>query len=474
MKKIIIFVFISIFVIACTDFEDFNVDTKNPSEVTGASLFTNAQKNLAVRMQSTSVNYNIFRLLAQHWTETTYVDESNYDLRGRDIGGNFWTNLYDILQDLKFAKTNIENNNDPSFPAQTKQNQLAIISILNSYVYHVLVDTYGHVPYSEALDVNNLTPKYDVDEDIYSDIFVKLDMAIASLSNGGASFGSADLFYGGDVDLWKKFANSLKLRMAMRLADVNPALAATKANEAVTSGVFTSNADNLVFNFLSAPPNTNPLWVSLVQSGRSDFVVANTIVDVMNSLNDPRRQFYFDDNITPYVGGTYGDNNSFSLYTHIGEMLHQPDFPGELFSYSEVEFLLAEAAERSFVGTPADAEAHYNNAITASILSWGGTLADATAYLAQPSVAYATAASTWEEKIATQKWLALYNRGFEAWTTYRLFGYPSMNVPPVSGEPVPRRYVYPNDEPDTNGDNYDAASQLLGGDLKSSKVFWDN
>jgi hypothetical protein len=471
MKKIILLLFISFSLIACADFDGWNVDEKHPSSVPAETLFANAQKNLAVRMQSTSVNYNIFRMLAQHWTETTYVDEANYDMRGRDIGGNFWDNMYDLLNDLNTAKKIIESESNPSIE---KDNQLAIISIINSFAFSIMVDTYGHLPYTEALNVDILTPKYDKDVDIYNDIFIKLDLAIATLSNGGNSFGSSDLFYGGNVLAWKKFANSLKLRMALRIADVDPTNAANKANEAVTSGVFTSNSDNLVLNFETSPPNTNPLWVSLVQSGRSDFVVANTIVDIMNPLNDPRRQFYFDDNITPYVGGVYGNNNTFSLYTHIGEALHQPDFPGELFSYSEVEFLLAEAAERSLIGTPSDAQTHYNAAVTASILSWGGTSSDATAYLAQPSVDYTTAAPTWQEKIGVQKWLALYNRGFEAWTSYRLFGYPNMNVPPVSMEPVPRRYVYPNDEPDRNGDKYNVASQLLGGDLKSSKVFWDN
>jgi len=471
MKKIFLLLFISISFIACTDFEGWNIDTKNPSVVPAETLVSNAEKMLAIRMQSTSVNYNIFRMLAQHWTETTYTDEANYDLRGRDIGGNFWANMYDLLNDLKSAKQLIEE--DQTIPAQTKANQLAIISVLNSYSFHILVDTFGHVPYSESLNSDILTPVYDIDSDIYNDIFNKLDAAISTFSNGGSSFGSADLFYGGDVAAWKKFANSLKLRMALRIASVNPSLSTTKANEAVSSGVFTSNADNFVFNFLSAPPNTNPVWVSLVQSGRTDFVVANTIVDKMNSLNDPREQFYFDNNVTPYVGGVYGANNNFSVYTHIGTMLHQPDFPGELMSYSEVEFLLAEAAERSIIGTPADAELHYNKGIEASILSWGGTNGDVSAYLAQPSVAYSTAAATWEEKIGTQKWLALYNRGFEAWTSYRIFGYPSMNVPPISLESVPRRYVYPNDEPDRNGTNYNTASQLLGGDLKSSKVFWD-
>ncbi len=457
---------------SCADFDGWNVDTKHPSKVSAEALVTNAEEMIALRMSSTSVNYNIFKMLAQYWTETTYTDEANYDLVNRNIGGNFWTNMYDILNDLNDAKIIVEE--DGSLSATTKANKKAIIDLMEVYIYHVMVDTYGDIPYSEAIDINNVLPKYDNDEDIYNDLFARLDSDISALSNGGSSFGSADLFYGGDVSKWKKFANSLKLRMAVRVEDAN------KAAAAVTGGVFTSNADNFKFNFLSEPPHTNPIWSSLVQSGRHDFVVTNTFVDKFFAVDpgnlDTRVDEFMDDNLgaNTYVGGPYGDNNSYASYTHIGAPFHTPDLPAVLLGYSEVEFLLAEAAERSMVGAPVDAEGHYNNGVTASFEEWGNTATEATAYLAQPTVAYATAAPTWQEKIGVQKWIALYGKGFEGWSSWRKLGYPAMNAPAVSGLPVPRRYIYPNNEPDVNGANYNAATAAMGGDLLSSRVFWDN
>lgn len=137
----------------------------------------------------------------------------------------------------------------------------------------------------------------------------------------------------------------------MRMADANNTAAQTAAQEAVTAGVLSSNSDNVILNYLGSTPNTNPLWVDLVQSGRSDFVAANTVVDFMNAKSDPRRAFYFDNNLGAgvYTGGPYGENNSFSSYTHIGTVMHEPTFRGVLLDYSEVEFLLAEAVEEDML-----------------------------------------------------------------------------------------------------------------------------
>ncbi len=472
MKKILILLIVFGLSSSCTDLSKLNVDNKHPKDVTAEALLTNAEEMTATRMASTNVNYNIFKMLAQYWTETTYNDEANYDLVNRNIGGNFWTNMYDILLDLKKAKEVVDNDvvTDPAI----KANKKAILDLMQVYIFHVLVDTYGNVPYSEALDIENVTPKYDDDQAIYNDLFSRIDADIAVLSNGGPSFGSADLVYNGDVTKWIKFANSLKLRMAIRVED------ATKANQAVSGGVFTDNSDNFTLHYLKTPPHTNPIWTSLVQSGRHDFVVANTFVDKFLAVDagdlDKRKSNYMDDNLGAgtYVGGIYGDNNRYSTHTHIGQPFHQPDMPATLLGYSEVEFLLAEAAERSMVGTSADAENHYNAGITASFEEWGHTAAEASAYIAQPTVAYATAAPTWQEKIGVQKWFALYGKGFEAWSSWRKLGFPVMNTPAISGLPVPRRYIYPNDEPDVNGPNYRDAANAMGGDLLSSRVFWDN
>jgi len=137
---------------------------------------------------------------------------------------------------------------------------------------------------------------------------------------------------------------------------------------------------------------------------------------------------------------------------------------------------MAEAAELSLVGTPGDAAAHYNEAITASFDYY--EVADVATYLAQPSVAYATATGTWKEKIGTQKWISLYNQGFLAWTEFRRLDYPALVAPDTADDAaegfVPRRFTYPIGEQTLNGDNYTTAAAAVGGDKLSTKLFWDN
>lgn len=470
MKKVIYIIVLIGTVLSCQDFEDWNIDQKNPSTISGSFLLTSAEKDLFTTMTSTSVNYNIFRLFAQYWNETQYTDEVNYDIRGRDIGGNFFLFLYrDILNDLKEAQNII--NEDDSLSPSLRGAQFGVLELLQVYTWHVLVDTYGDIPYSEALQgIDNLTPVYDDDAEIYDDLFARLDVALGLLEGDSESFGSADLIYDGSTAQWRKFGNSLKLRMAVRISDVNAAKAQQFATEAVNDGVFTSNEDNAAFPFETAPPNTNPVWTSLVQSGRNDFVLANTFVDIISPLNDPRAGVFMSNNIDPYTGSTYGTGGAYTDYTHIGDLWHTPDFEGIILSYDEVEFLLAEAIERGLIA--GDASTHYYNAIMASIIYWGGTEADAENYSSQIAITYDPL--NWKKSIGVQKYIALYGRGFEAWSSWRLLDYPdTFTRPEISGEPVPRRYLYGNDDGDVNSANYEAASSAMGGDLKSSRVFWD-
>ncbi|MCL9809178.1 SusD/RagB family nutrient-binding outer membrane lipoprotein [Flavobacterium luminosum] len=471
MKKYLVLLSTA-FIFSCASdekYEDLNRDPNNPTNVSSESLFTSATKSLFDQMESTNVNTNVFRLFAQYWTETTYVDEANYDLVTRKIADNHWSEMYrDVLYDLKDAK--LKANTD---------NKKAMIEVLEVYAWQQLVDTYGDIPYSEALQGSaDPTPAYDNDTDIYADLLVRLNAAIALFDAGApsseAGFTSADIIYGGDITKWEKLANSLKLKIAMRMADVNNTAAKQAAEQAVAAGVFTSNADNATLAYQSSTPNTNPLWVDLVQSGRSDFVVANTIVDYMNDLSDPRRSAYFDNNLGAgvYVGGPYGENNSFSNYTHIGKVMHDPTFRGVLLDYAEVSFLLAEASERTY-SVGGTAEDHYNNAITASMEDWGVDSSDITDYLDRTDVAYSTAAGTWRQKIGLQFWLAMYNRGFEGWSVYRKYDAPVMNLAAVSELPVPTRYTYPLAEQTLNMTNYNAAKAAMGSDLLNTKIFWD-
>ena len=164
-------------------------------------------------------------------------------------------------------------------------------------------------------------------------------------------------------------------------------------------------------------------------------------------------------------------------YSHCFQIIstiQAPDYPGAILDYSEAEFLLAEAAERSMYGTPADAEGHYNAGVTASILDWGGTLAEASLYLSQNDIAYSTAAGTWKQKIGEQAWIALYNRGFEGWSSYRRLDFPVLAAPAEADiTQVPTRYTYPSREETLNGTNVEAAGTAIGGNTLTTKVFWD-
>lgn len=483
MKKILFILGFSILTTSCDDLSSLNVDEKNPAVVPAYTLFTSAERSLSDQMVNTNVNRNIFRLTSQYWTETTYTDESNYDFVTRKISDNHWNALYaGTLADLYKAKAYTEAEvipaNDLAFAEKTavKKNKLAQIDILIAYTYQILVDTFGDVPYSDALlGESNYLPKYDKGVLIYKALIVKLTNDINSIDISYQGFNDADVIYSGDLTKWIKFANSIKLKLGINLlaSGLDNTTATDAINSAISSGLISSNSDNAKVPYMENVPNTNPLYNDLVASGRHDFVVTKTIVNKMIALNDPRRVIYTNGNTN---GGTVGVSNSYSTKTHISDIIQAPDFSGTLLDYAEVEFLLAEAAERS-VSAAGSAETHYNNAITASMEDWGVTASNIIAYLAQPSVAYATATGTWQQKIGEQAWLGLYNRGFEGWTSYRRLDYPILTAPATANAAaegkVPVRMQYPIREQTLNPTNYYAASAAIGGDKLTTKLFWD-
>jgi hypothetical protein len=485
MKKIllIIAVFMSVFT-SCTDmFDDYNTDKKHPEVVPGESLFSNAQKELADYTSNTNVNVNIFKLMAQYWTETTYIDEANYDLVTRNIPDNIYLRMYlRVLKDLDEAAKIIKSDVYLLEPDQIAQhNKLQIIEILNVYCYAHLVDVFGSVPYSQSLNIGNVYPQYQSGEDIYADLFVRLNAAMAEIDEDGDSFGSSDLYYAGDTKAWIKFANSMKIRMAITIADANPALAKAQV-EAAVANAFTSNDDNCELQYLGSSPNYNQLYADLVASGRKDFVPANTIVDAMADLTDPRMSAYFRDQIDTssvdgveklaWIGGEYGYPNSYSQCSHISATVEKATFPGIMMTYSELCFYLAEAAERG-ISVSKTAEEWYNEGITTSFEYWG--VAGAATYLTKPEVAYTTATGTWRQKIGMQSWIANYTRGYEAYNNWRRLDFPILNLPEeaTTYADIPVRFTFPVKEQTLNADNYATASAAIGGDLISTKIFWD-
>ncbi|WP_044211432.1 SusD/RagB family nutrient-binding outer membrane lipoprotein [Flammeovirga sp. OC4] len=540
MKKIILSLLVAGSLVSCSDnkFEEINTPVKNPAEVPGYALFTNGAREMFDMMVNTSVNQNPFRLYSQYWAQTTYPEESQYQMVPRQIPDSYWANGYvNVLNNLTQAKKVTEPLlEDVSVNQEEIKNQLAVIDICIAYTYLSLVDAFGNIPYTDALNIDILTPKYDDAASVYDAMIEVLNGSIANITDGTAAFSAVqDPIYRGDATAWKTFAYTLKFKVGVMLLDADPAKAATLISES-KDHIFTSNADNASIEYSSTSPSTNPVWEALVQSGRKDYIIANTVANKLNDLNDPRLFVFAQDPIAfpfrteedgagetvkkdsvfsaddvvgkvlvyeavdgsdsvvykkaPFTvtveeekkgvslieGGVYGTANSYSSFSHIGKAFYEPDLPGIILSYSEIEFFKAELAERGVAGySAADAEMYYNNGITASLAEWGITDATVVAdYLAHPQVAYATAEGDWKQKIGSQLWLALYNRGFEGWTSWRRLDFEGFVAPPgLSLSDIPTRFIYPIQEGTLNGANKSSAASAIGGDEKTTKLFWD-
>lgn len=476
MKKIFNIIGISaIFALtACeSDITTLNVDPKNPVAVDAANIFGSAQERLFSLEASSSVNLNPTRFFTQQWTQTTYTDESNYDLVTRQINTNYFNRLYNILQTFEDAKVTL--NKDAAMDADEKKNRLAQIELMSIYTWQMLVDTFGDVPYSEALkatdDTNKyLYPKYDDALIIYKDLIARLNTSLATINTSKGGF-QKDYMYNGSMGHWKKFGNSLKLKMALNLADVDNALAKATAESAYTGGVI-SNQSESAFCPFPGGLFPNPIYADVIQSGRKDYVASNTLVDYMDADSDPRLDKFFKpaDGQTTIVGGVYGTNNDYYAFAHISDKVTAANAPAYIMDYAEVSLFLAEAAARGY-SVGGTAASYYDQGIAASMDFWGVSSAQKAAYIA----AHPFVQGNWKTLLGKQSWYALYNRGHEAWTFNRRLDYPQFEPSDESVlASVPTRMNYPAKEQQINGVNWKvAADKITGGDKATSKVFWD-
>lgn len=492
MKKILIFITIIFAFYSCDKLESLNENKKDFTTVPGEAIFNGTTRAFTNLVLTCNVNRNNTMLFAQMLASTTYPDESRYDMVTRTIPENNMNTVYrTVLMNLKDAKRVLSEQSiiKDGITQQQRNNQLAEVEIFSVFAWSYVFETFGAMPYSEALDYDKYpTPVYDDALTCYKNLLVRLDDAIAALDVNAAGMGKYDNLFGGDkasTTKWKAFAYSLKLRMGLMLADIEPTLAKTMVEDAFPKSF--ASGGKCAQAYLSASPNTHPLYAELVLTGRYDFVPANTFVNVMNDLNDPRRDVYFtqidtssEDGVEKlaYVGGKYGFSNGYDNFSHINPSIVTATREGLLMDYSEVEFLRAEAIERGFIA--GSAKEHYDNAIKASFAYWGISSVEANAYLAQPTVDYATvtAGGNWKKAIGEQAWIAYYFRGVTAWTSWRRLDYPrlvapSSHVTEVNG--IPYRYIYPISEQTLNGVNYAAAvaSFCNGNDNAMTPLFWD-
>ncbi|MEO6733935.1 MAG: SusD/RagB family nutrient-binding outer membrane lipoprotein [Ferruginibacter sp.] len=412
-------------------------------------------------------------------------------------------------------------------------NYHAIGSIWRVYVLHRATDIYGDVPYSEAgLGFINGTfkPKYDKQSDIYPMMLAELQTAIGQLDAAKPTFGSADIIYSGNIAKWKTFAYSLMLRLGMRMSNVDAVKSKEWVQKAIAGGVMKSNSDIAKVNH--APGSTNTENRDAAELKRESFPESNqgkgpvklgkTLIDLLQSYNDPRLPFYatlWEGNIlanqaaklpvTTNPALQKGLPNGYDATT-IKQVIpiwntnmladySEPNTgtiaslsaPSVILSYSEVEFLLAEASLRGWDASPAGT--HYNAAITASMKSTsiypspvlfpgGSNFA-----ISQPSIdAYMAAhplsgigLDAQMEQIHTQFYLAhfMYYDNFEAFSNQRRTGYPKLTPPNYPGNftggKMLVRLRYPISEASLNKANYEAAIANQGPDLYTTPVWWD-
>jgi hypothetical protein len=489
MKKFSIFSIAATLLIAgCTKdiSNSLNHNSKAASVGIGSALFLQGELNLVNVINTTSVSVSPFRVVSQEWTENEYVYEANYNFSAYNAPGGFWNNLYvNTIHNLDLAKQ--------SFPvgflgtAGQLRNDIIITDMLEIYAYYMLVSTYGNIPYTQAENQTIPFPKYDDSKAVYADLLTRIDTCIAGLDVSQPAMGSADQIYGSVLDSipnqvhhWLKFAASLKLKMAMLNAAKDPATTTKAVTDAIATGVFTSNGDDALFAYDPASPgNSNPVWNALAYGGRHDFVPAAILVNTMVGLNDPRLPLYMTNypaDTTTYLGGTPGATNGYKHFSDFSTPFYTANTPGDILDYTEVNFYLAEAAAQGMIsGSPA---AYYDSAITSSIRFWGGTAGQAATYLAQPSVAYATAAGTWQQKLGYQEWISNFNNNWDSWTDIRRLGFPDMDVISVPLAPAsafPIRLTYPPNETTSNPTNTAAAVAALPGgvDVVTAKLFWE-
>jgi hypothetical protein len=284
-----------------------------------------------------------------------------------------------------------------------------------------------------------------------------------------------DLIYGGNLDKWVKFANSLRMRLAMRLSKVDANRAAQEFAAAYAAGGFKDNSDNAQLKYVGDGTWNSPIYT--YQNSRNDHAISATLVDTLKSLSDPRLSLY----AAPQKdGGYFGMPNGYDethnikqdSVSRIGAYFASPASPAVFMSYAEVLFLEAEAAERGWI--TANPATLYTDAITAHMTQLGIPQGAITTYLLQPAVVY-TPGADGLRKIAVQKWIALYGNGPEAYAEWRRTGYPNLVAGPdaANGGKIPRRLPYPTIESALNKTNLQEAVTRQGGAGLNDRVWWD-
>jgi hypothetical protein len=464
---------------SCTkDFSEMNTDPNTSEKVLPENLLARAlAETVGANMsRSRTITNELMQVTVNTLVETDRI--FRYDIR-RNIAEAPWNGWYTQLTNFKdiyrFAKENTaDENNSKAY--------MGISLICQAWVHAIITDTYGDSPYSEANRAREgiYTPKFDLQKDIYADLFAKLEEANTLLKSVTKNVNSiSDPVYKGNVALWRKFGNSLYLRLLLRVsgkAEV-AATAIGKIQEIVESNpaeypIISSNDDSAILRWTGVAPYNSP-FANMQNADWRYPKACSFFVEKLDLSGDPCKSRWLTEFNGLYEGipsgYTYGETPAAKSYL---QYLTTEPLLGNMLNYAEVQLILAEAAAKGWI-TVKPAKEYYETGATNRITLWGRTVGT---YLSGPLVAWNEAETLDEkmEKIHWQKYLALFYTDMQAWLEYRRTGHPVLPKGPGlrNDGQMPARLNYPISVQATNVSNYNAAVAVQGPDDLKSMVWW--
>lgn len=486
MKKIKLtgVIFISLLILgSCTKgWEEMNIDPNNPTDVPAANILTYVERSLTNTLCDVWWTGNNTSSYANHIAKIQYIDENRYAERDDIIAR--WSTLLGYVVELdKIIEKSQEAENSAMEGAAM---------VLKAQIFHIMTDTWKAVPYSEAAQGENgvFQPQYDLQPDVYTGILADLKTANTKLMEGGSIDG--DVLNGGNIMLWRKYANSLRMRIAIRMSNANPTGAKAVLTEilgdATTYPIIESNDDNIGFTWVGISPYFEP-WYNDKISPRDDHGVCKTFIDALVATDDPRLSAFAHPATSDGVyrglpAGIAEADEGFALGTisRIGAMYRDmPNGSNHYMRYAEVEFIKAEAYGRAdLLNDNAKAETAYEAGVTASCVEHGVEAADIATYMTNANVTWG-ADGSWDytnlEKIAYQKWVSLFKQGHEAWAETRRTDIPRLAAAPGSAytghNRPPFRWPYPTSEYSLNEIVVKTHDKLIEDRFWGDKMWWD-
>jgi len=481
---------------SCTkDFEEINTDPNNTPNALPQQLLAPALVNTLTYNMIRNRNFN---------NELMQVTVDVSDAEGKVFRYDYRSNWSDYLYNGLYGE--LSNFKDvykiASQPLNFNRSYMGISLICQSWVYSILTDTYGDIPYSQsnlARDSSIFEPRYDKQRDIYLDIFKKLDTANVLLSTNTGILASSDPVYKGNVSRWRRFGNSLYLRLLLRLsgkAEVS-ALCAAKIKDIVETHaadypLMTNNDESAILRWTGTGPYISPFVNGVREQDFRAPGLASFFIDNLVIWGDPRIDISLGSNginrwaIAPYQGAYSGIQSGYSPGTVPGKRsyfysntstssLQTEPMTGMMMNYAELKFILCEAAVKGWIGS--SAETHYKEGVLNSIKLWLPTWAvPIDTYLTSGAIGWDNAGTLDEkmEQIHLQKYYALFLADHQQWFEYRRTGHPVLPKGPglKNNGVMPARMTYPVYVQSTNPTNYQLAVAEQGPDLISTQVWW--